>query len=576
MQTRTYITGILLLASLGACKKQKADYRYVEPDQPQVLTGSTVRLMSMGRAATELVLNADTLTSMVPPNIEGYYLADNTRPTVYFPNGRLGSTYTIPQRFIQADGSAQVAIGSLYNQQPEPLIFPKSFTIHEDVAHPTDYYNVWFGDATEDIMSTDSVFPIQRSISPPSDPQHFKVRLLNLSSAPAKGNIQGNMSLVFADGTTVSSTTSNVAQGQASDYVEVPYGAYQFKVTDAAGHIVPGVVTGFDETGSLDPETGHMTVGNPNGLPFQSGLTVAPLHTFQPGGVYTILVSTSSGFSYIPPGAANGFSAKTVFNAFRIVPDITEPLNQTYGHVQAVNALPGAQLTVSIDGSSLGKTAVDYTKASAYGTYITGTHTLKIQDVKNNVVADTSFNLSGGDNYSIWVFPGTDGKTKVKMVANNLSGVFYSNQNKSGDDGTFDQFTTAMPYWVRFLNLSADVPEATFTAQNGQGFVSAVNQVSGLSASQHLAQGAVVTIDPYVLLTPTYGLSQVLAYASAPNIAPGNWLQDVPALKGTDFIARPAFYPAQQPNFETGVYTVALVGSLKDKSAKMIIIKHNQ
>ncbi|PUZ21846.1 hypothetical protein DCC81_24990 [Chitinophaga parva] len=575
MQVNRYITGILLLAGLGACKKQKADYRYVEPDQPQVLTGSTVRLQNLGRAGTELVINGDTLTSMIPPSLEGLYLADNTRPTAYFTNGRLGSSYTIPQRFIGADGTARLTIGSLGNAQPEPLLYTKSFTIKEDVSHPTDYYNVLFGDATVDIMSTDSLFTLQRSISPPNNPQHFKVRLLNLSSSPAKGNVQGNMSLVFADGTTVSSTTSNIAPGKASEYVEVPYGAYQFKVQDAAGHIVPAVPTGFDESKTINVNNGNMSITTAaSAVPIEPGFTCAPLHTFQPGGVYTILVSVNGSFNYYPSGS--NVSSPTVFNAFRIITDITEPLNVTYGHVQAVNALPNSQLNVSIDGAVISNSSLEYTKASAYQTLITGKHTLKVQDVKSNTMVDTSFQLTGSDNYSIWVFPGAGGKAVVKMVANNLSGKFYYNENNAGDDGTYDQYTTAMPFWIRFLNLSTDVPEVTFTQANGQPFLGVTNRVSTLPASQHLAQGAVVNIDPYVMLSPSYGASQILAYASRPNVTPGNWLQAVPALKGTDFIARPALYPGQQPQFETGVYTVALVGSLKDQSAKMIIIKHNQ
>lgn len=573
MQPVKCFLAILLLSGLWACKKSKSDYLYQEQPQMPPLTGSTVRLMNMGRKATELAINDTLLTSLVQPNIEGYFT--DARPTIYFQNGRMGSTYTIPQKFIRQDGTAHIKIGQMIYGTPS-MIYPKEFDIHEDVNNPTDFYNVLYGSHTgTEVLSTDSLFAIPRSVSPPANPEHFRIRLLNLSSSPDGASLQGNMTLVLADGTKVSAATNSVVPGKYSDYIELPYGTYQFKVMTDDGRVLPATnVNPEEQTPDVSPTTGSMTIGN-NPI-IDTRLTYAPIRAFQPGGVYTILVSANMSFAYASPGGST--STPIALNSYRVIADNKESLNITYGRLQAANAIPGTAVSINVDNAPLSEAGLAYAKASAYKILMNGVHTVTLNDASGKKLAEQQVTINGSDNYTAWAYPDENGQPVLKVVANNLSGNFYIGNNK-GDDGSNDQYTVSMPFKVRFLNLSTDVPELTFTEANG-ALLSGYLTFSG-TGSQHLGRGYVVTDQPYILFGVLLGINRLMAYASKPGILPGDWIREVPQLKGTDFVARPELYNGNIPAFETGVYTVALTGSLHPKNpgdapAKMIIIKHNQ
>lgn len=574
MQALKYFLVLLLLTVLWSCKKDKSNYLYQEQPQLPPLTPSTVRLMNMGRTATELIINDTPLTSQRPPNIEGGYLGSETRATIYFQNGRLGSSYAIPQRFIRPDGTAHIKIGSMMFGNAG-LVYPKEFDIQEDVNNPKDYYNVLFGPHNSiGLLLTDSLIAVPRSVSPPANPQNFKIRILNLSSGPDGAGLEGNMSLVLADGTPVNALTSNVAPGTYSEYVEMPYGTFQFKVLTTKGQVVPAVpVNPEDQLKDVNPVTGTMTQGSNPATDKWS--TYAPTRTFQPGGVYTIMISANVAFQYYPPG--NTTSSPATLNSFRIIADTKEPVNISYGRVQGVNAMPGVKASIMVDNISLQEGTLACGMTSAYSILLKGNHTITVNDDTGKKLGEQTLTINGSDNYTAWLYPDTNGKPVLMLVANNLSGSFYSGTN--GDDGSNNQYSLTMPFWLRFLNLSTDIPEVTFTEANGGLFAGylAYNSLG----SQHLKQGQVVTQQPYVQFSPLIGLNKVNVYASQPTVLPGDWIIDIPSLKGTDFIARTALYPGNKPAFETGIYTVALIGSLHPKNAtdlpaKMIIVKHNQ
>ncbi|MBC9929785.1 DUF4397 domain-containing protein [Chitinophaga qingshengii] len=574
MQAVKYFFVTLLLAGLWACKKDKADYLFQELPQQPPLTGSTVRLMNMGRTATELIINDTPLTSFTQPNIEGYYIG--AKPTLYFQNGRLGASYTIPQKFIRQDGSTHIKIAGMMYGHTE-LVYPKEFDIREDVNNPTDFYNVLYGaHGGNTILTEDSLFAIPRSISPPANPEHFKIRLLNLSSSPDAASLEGDMTLVWADGTKVSTTTSDIASGKYSDYIELPYGTCQFKVMTSDGKVLPAVRVNAEELLSqVGRTTGTMTTGqNPV---VDTKLTYAPIRTFQPGGVYTIMVCASMSFSALDAGSNS--ASPVGLNSYRIIADNKEALNITYGRLQAVSVIPGVSVSVSADNMPLQEGALAFGKATGYKTLINGTHLVQLTDASGKKLAEQTLRIQGSDNYTAWVYPGENGQPVLKLIANNLSGNFYLGNNPKGDDGSNDQYSYSMPLKVRFLNLSTDIPEVTFTGANGAlltGFLT----YSG-TASQHIQRGQVITDQPYMLFSPLTGINKLAVYASQPGVLPGDWVQEVPQLSGTDFIARPELYTSGLPPYETGVYTVALTGSLHPKNpgeaaARMIIIKHNQ
>lgn len=585
MQRFKYILGIMLLAGLWSCKKDKSDALYIEQPFPPPLTASTTRIMNVGVKWTELFVDSVQLTSMTSANSEGFYLDANTKPSIYFQNGRVSTTYAIPQKFIRQDGTATVTYGSLIPGAGTltggiaSLAASRTFNIKEDVNNPLDYYLVIWGPHGNpgDMIYDDSLFAVHRSISPPANPQNFKIRILNLSSGPDQSGNTGDMSLTYADGTPVSTTTSNVQPGVASGYVEVPYGTFQFKVLTADGRLVPAVANGDEGLNAIDAPTGTFQVGaNP---PVSTHFGYAPIHTYQPGGVYTILISANNDYTYTPPGSNSGNHVS--INTFRMIADITEPQNLSYARVQAVNALPGTGITATVDGKPLQENPVTFTSASAYQTYITGSHELEIKDASGASLGKQTISMQGGNNFSAWVYPDASGKPAVKVIANNLSGSFYKNPANTGDNGAYDQYTITEPFNIRFLNLSTDVPEITMTDGNGQPIPGYI--ISAASATQHLTQGEVVTDQPYAQFYTLAGLSALKVYASKSNIVPGDWLSGVATLPGTAFIANPALYTAQGtlPGYECGIYTVALVGTLNpkdagDQKAKLMVIKHNK
>lgn len=561
------IAGVLLLAVLllgGSCKK-KLDFGYDNRLGRQPMAASSIRLVNLA-GATELSIGSIPLTSFIQPDKDGYYGPDRTRGTVYFPEtGRMGTTFLIPQQFVNAAGWVDSILFNSFMGLPES----RPFKAKDDFNNPHDYYYVRFRPNTAAL--TDSFFDVPRSVSPPVDPSSFKVRLLNLSSTPDGYSVpglfrKGPMSLAWSDGTVIPGL-QHIAPASWSDYVEIPYGSYQLKVVDAAGREVQG-----NSSLILNPATG--TLMDYYGTPGPGGradtwLTYAPFKTFQPGGVYTIVVSMNFD-CVITNGNPNGETTKTEGNTFRILADMTEPVNLTYGRVQAVNAFQGKEVSWQVNGSPLGG-ALAFTRQTPFERYITGNYTIKAVDKGGAVLAEKELNLQPGDNITAWLYPDNSGAPAIVLAANNLSAKYYN--GNGGEDGSYSMYKDGFPFWIRFLNLCPGLNEVTFTSDNGQAFP-VYSGTTANSATQHILQGKAVIQDPYAQLAINLP-GQILAYASSPGVLPGDWLQQIPALQSRDFIARKALYQTPElPNREPGFYTVALVGSSPD-NARIIIVKHN-
>jgi hypothetical protein len=147
-----------------------------------------------------------------------------------------------------------------------------------------------------------------------------------------------------------------------------------------------------------------------------------------------------------------------------------------------------------------------------------------------------------------------------------MSAAYYSGAT---EDGTYSMIKTEYPSWVRFMNFCPDLPEVTFTRENGQMFADPL-------PGQHLLPGIATAAvkSPYVMLNAGF-YNDIVAYASQPAVLPGDWLRNVPVLKAQQFIANAALYRKGLPGSEPGFYTVALVGRIST-AARMIIIKHNK
>ncbi|WP_212006032.1 hypothetical protein [Chitinophaga sp. HK235] len=556
---------LLCAGGLASCTK-KEDFAYDNRVNPQADAASSVRIVNM-RGATELMVNGKQLSAFALPNIEGFYDQYTTKATPWFPEtGRMGLTYTIPQQFVSADGTVKDIRFAAFTRDYS-LGLTRGFNAKDNFNNPTDYYFAYFGPNASEY--SDSLFAIPRSVSPPANPAYCKVRLLNLSSTNSA--FGGTMRVTWADGTVIAGL-DNIPVGQYSDYVELPYGTYQLKVMTMDGLLVPGVGGSAQFLNVVNPQTGTMllpgTLSRPSVNGFvDSRLTFAPLKTYQPGGVYTIAVADCPNFRN-SNGGTNGETYSSKNNAFRIIAD-AEPQNNSYARLQAINVVPGKQIKVTMDGRPLGNT-LGFSTTTAFDQYLIGTHILKVTDAAGNLLADSTFSLLPGDNRTAWIYENKNGKTGISLVANNLSNVYYTGAT---EDGSYSNIKVEFPSWVRFMNFCPDLPEATFTTDDGQTFGDG-------SASQHLLLGIPAIKNPYVMLNANFYQS-IWAYASQYNVVPGNWLREVTTLKSRDFIANPALYPGGLPMSESGVYTVALIGNINtskpgSEKARMIIIRHNQ
>lgn len=574
MNYKYFVIGLMLFTgSLLSCKKDKSDYFYDNRPVTDVRGNSLVRLVNL-TGANQLIVNGDSLTNFkvivpVPGSAQPLYPG-----TPYFPeNGRLGTTWTIPRQLLQSGKAAIVTDMLAYQGARDPL----AFEVEEKNNTPVDYYmvqgNYWtVGDLPR-------VIAIPRSASSPEKAGYFKIRLLNLAdelkpqSDPAE-NVAGPLTLTYADGTPVSTATSNVATRQASAYVEVPYGVYQFRVLTSQGTQVTAIGGNAEEfTNIIDPATSTL-VRAVNGVPHtvSTNLTYAPVKTYQAGGIYTIVVGAAT---FITPYYAGhpGETSTAMQNGFRVIADISEPANTTYTRLQAAHVLPGeGNIVVKVNGKPLADLA--YTGHSEYGIYVAGQANIEAVNAQGTVIAAMNEALGAGLNYTAWVYRRPDGKAAISLVSNNLSGSFYA-PDGNGQDGVNARHQLQFPFNIRFLNFCSDLPYVSFTSGNGQ-------PLAGYESTKNLEPGKAPVALPYVRFGQAQTEYQFMAYRSSPAVYPGSWLKEIPVLKSTDFIARPALYVrGAQPAHEPGIFSVALIGQLNNalpeaQKAKMIIVKHTK
>ncbi|NML23589.1 hypothetical protein HHL16_22105 [Pseudoflavitalea sp. G-6-1-2] len=560
----------LAVILLTGCKK-KLDFEYDNRLSKEPIAGSITRIVNI-TGSDQLRINNTKLTAFIAPAIDGSYGEKETRGTIYFPeNGRIGvgTAFTVPQMFVGADGQINnIQFSSLGNRQALPP--SRSFVAKNDPNNATDYYYVRYRPNRESYL--DSLIAVPRSISPSSNPASFRIRLVNLSSDADRNSLpgmfrKGAMTLAFADGTPLAGMAA-VEPGKYSEYIDVPYGTYQFKVLDSDGKEVPS-----SSSYVMNPQTGTLMdlYGEPGiGGKMDTWLTYAPIRSYQPGGVYTIVVSMNTDCS-IPTGNPNGETYNAEGNTFRIIADIADPVNMTYARMQAVAAIPGTTVQWKTGNGNLGK-PIGFAEATAYQSFITGVQSVKAYDNNGKLLAEKELKLEPGDNITAWLFTAADGKPAISFVANNLSGKFFN--GKAGEDGSYSMYKDGFPTWMRLMNFCPQLNEVSFRADNGQQFIVGAGSKAA-SATDHILLGKPVVSDAYVQFMLNHP-ARVLAYASAPGILPGNFMTHVAPLENRRFIARPDLYKtASLPNKEPGVYTVAIVGETV-AAARMIIVKHNQ
>lgn len=553
---------IATLLLLAACKKDKSDFGYDNRPVTENQKKSNVRIINLS-AYNQVIADGDSLTNFVvrgPSDpMSGKYPA-----TKYFPtDGRLGSLWEVPMDIFGADEKTELTIAERnfggFNGSVQ-------FTAENNYSNPTDYILL----PVEYFTGQPDMIPVKRDVAGPSKPDHIKIRIINLTGLinnPVRTEfgsqelLDGPVTLAYADGTPVSDKTSHISTAtRVSDYVEIPYGTYQFRVLTETGKQFP-TPFGNSRYRILEPVTS--TYSESYGT--STDLVFNQISVYQPGGVYTIIVSPRR-FNYnINPANEESF---TYQNAIQLITDISPAANTTYFRMQAVNALRDADISFTANGVQLG-TALKFGETGAYVNLINGNVKVEAKDATGKVIASTEQLLRANMNYTAWLYPAADGAAKLLLVANDLSGVQYAG---SSDDGTFDRLKQSFFFFTRYLNFSPDNQYITYTLDNGQPIgAPAVN----------LQPGIPVQDQPYLstrLDGPKY---QIMAFRSAPAVVPGVWANDIPVLLSQDFIANKFLYTnagKKLPAHETGVYTVALIGSTGSiaPKAKMMIVKHNK
>ncbi|SEL99782.1 protein of unknown function [bacterium A37T11] len=595
MSCRRYIGFLLFIFCFllfNSCNKEKIDFTH---DYRKVNSEASASRIINLVAYTQVVANNDTLTNP----------QENGIPTDYFQQtGKLEGMWQIPKGIFDENGRADFVVsGNIPGPDGSGVTYhpQAAFSVTKFGETPTDYYTINPGGGNGQPW----IVPVERSATPASKPDYFKIRVVNLSKAvdplaimsttgPLE-DLAGSVTLTYADGTPVSPRTSGVSIAQrASEYIELPYGTYQFKLLTADGRQISATVQGEDVGMTLmDPLTSSIPVAQ---VWVPTYLTNAPIRAYQPGGIYTIVVSPFR-FMY----GVGLFAWSAYQNQFKVIEDTPSPVNTRYGRVQVANALPGTAVSFRINRKSAGS-ALSFGEVSDYEVVEAGQYQVEAEARVGNVLVQLEHSLMAGHNHTIWLWRDQDGQPQLTVEQNDLSGVAYSTNvpawdfaNLDEDDASLRRYDPDMMFGTRFLNLSPNEPYVSFTVNNGadpRGIIDFLDEgtmgkyivIHGDEARYNLSPGFVPNEFPYMWYRLDVGLSfDLIAYRSEPGIKPGVWIREVPALSSFAFVKNPLLYwqtgrPA--PTFESGIYTVALIGRTgdvpDDQKARTMIVKHNK
>jgi len=572
---------ILVLVSIFSlsCKRENLDYTFDYRPNPDAEKASNARLVNLSENA-QLIANGDSLTNFfIPPNRIGYIPPEELTPpgTRYFPkDGRLGQSWTVPQDLFQTDGT--IRFRTTFVPIPNKTIASHDveFTVRNSYSAPKDYYLLINHESR--VQRPDKLVEVPRSVTAPARQDHFKIRIINfakkLMPTSSMEDITGPITLAYADGTPVSKVTTKIESDAWSDYVELPYGTYQFKLLTADGRQIPAV--GHTYYNNIDRFNSTMEMGGGAIPRMSSGQTYAPVQTFQPGGIYTIVVHPKE-FTW----TTGTDDIRELQNGFQIIADISEPLNRTYAQLQLANTIVGQNALLTAKGQKTAATA--YGAASDYIRIVAGQQHIVLETGSGQALARLDAELQAGQNYTAWLYTDQDKKVKVLLAANNLAGTGYTGEEGGGNNATIDRFRSSYMFNFRFLNFCAALPYATFTNGEGRPF-----GTGAMNSGVNMAPGVLNILQPYTSLlysasNDAGGPYLFMAYSSLPTRIPGDWLEQVKPLSSTQLVANPKLYTAvgrRVPLHEPGVYSIAVIGDLKSTSetdkAKFMVVKHTK
>lgn len=586
----------LILAStllLGGCLKEKKDLEQFRPDV-SVKSQSSIRFFNFYIAGPlDVMVNNVPLTSYGAAG--GTPLGLSMFPGGYWNTAENGSPFTIPVSLLDKNGRARVQLGTRF----KPLV---DTVLEHSPAKPVDFY----------VTSDGKLRILQRQNVPPASPEYFRLRVIHLGQAADPFGLGKPLTLTYADGSIVDPALTGIAPGTSSAYVDVPYGAYQFKLFSGGG-----ASPDFEKQLVEYPLVPLYNGCEPSVVQPQQGV-FPKVRTFKPGGVYALVV-TDANYAYFDCTRFNYVDFR--LNGYRVVTELDPGVNLAYARMHAVNALPGKTVRIKVDGAEWGGNlpyaGSQFTSAplpADYRIFVQGDHRVEATDDKGAVLASAAIKLYPYDNYTIWVHEKPDGTAAILFSANDMTGTIYSDKyfpnpgrpETSIDDGTNGEGRLLRhPYvtQLRFLNLSADLPYATFMGDHAM-LPNHQQEISLYGAAVNLASGSVSEKNPNILfpgvkvepfsavnfnfpgipgVVPAPG--QIYVYRSTPTPlqVPGSVLGQVAPLQVRKaLITNPAMYRENNlPAMENGVYSVALIGRIAgtggpEQRARIITIKHNK
>ncbi|ASZ12144.1 hypothetical protein CK934_14840 [Chitinophaga sp. MD30] len=580
---------ILLLSS---CLKEKKDMDDFRPDV-SIRSQSSIRLFNFYIASPlNVMVNNVPLTSFGSQG--GTPIGLSLFPKGAWSTSENGSPFVIPMSLLDKNGRARVQLKTAFKDLLDTVL-------EHSYSKPIDFY----------VTSDGALRILPRQNTPPASPDHFRLRIIHLGQANDPFGLGRPMTLTYADGSLVHNALTGIAAGTNSEYIEIPYGAYQFKLFSGGG-----TSPDFEKQLAEYPMVPLYDGCAPGVIQPQQGIS-PKLRTFKPGGVYCIIV-TDAYQGYWDCSRFNPVSFR--LNSYRVVTEYDPGVNYSYARMHAVNALPGKSIHVKVDGTELGS-ELPYVGSqftgkpilADYRIFVQGEHHVEASDDKGRVLAAATIKLYPYDNHTIWVHEKPDGTTGLLFAANDMTGSIYmdeylpnpDNSRPGPDDGTNGLGRLAtIPYvsQSRFLNLSPDLPYATFMGDHNM-LPNHQPETSIYGATVNLASGLLPEKNPYILylgvkfasfsatnffypVVPGARLvpDQIRVYRSSlsPVGVPGELLpQVVPLQVRRAYTANPRMYLENTaPIMENGVYSVALVGrtyraGTQQEKARIIIIKHN-
>lgn len=600
----------ITLLMLVGCAKTKID-TLLNPTGNEVATNSSVRLFNFYNYNLDITVNNIPLTAYGQSTAQGTQAGLSLFPTGSWLSQDNGNPFFVPNSLVAKDRKVHILIStppltlnSTYSASSFSLASIDT-TVIDDPLHPYDYY----------ALATGHLLFVPRNTAAPAQPQDFKIRIINQGAPTDPNKLQGPLYVTYADGTPVPGL-GNILPGGASDYVELPYGAYMFRVfadSDYTKELAElPVLANFNSCATPTPE-------------IQEGI-FPRVRTFKPGATYSIVITQNIGIfqacNYATP------PVPWPYNAYRIVTEQSPGLNTTFARVDAFNALPTVPVTVTVDGQPLGG-QLAYAGHSDYGIYVQGTHQVQVLNGEGTVLATRSLTLSPYDNYTAWVYQNPSGEPDIcfantdmtsTLYQTNSAGTVFVGQNgyppivppvDDGTNGSIRVLSTPYAWQTRFLNLTPDVPYVTFTNDGtlftggGNPNVGNGDSVSYADASISLSPGFTAPTEPFIIFSyicgfgpvgnPTNGfIPDIMPYpptkirvfqsqSGAEAVAPGAILSGVAPLLGSAYIANPALYPTPgfMPQSEPGIYTTALIGryysaTSSQDAARLVILKHNK